>query len=234
MPWDFWLILAALAVLVPLRGRKRMHELLSAEPFGRRERLWLYAATIAFQWTITVIVAWRALARGLSAADLGLSLPNRAALTTLALAGSLVFGALQWLNMRRMGRLPAEKRGILQPLAERILPTSVTETVSFLLLAATAGLCEEFLYRGFVIAVILRAGLGGAVAVLASALLFGLAHTYQGRGGFASTLLLGLVFGAVRLAYISLLPPVCWHFAVDAVAGFAGARFLLRRPALSE
>lgn len=97
----------------------------------------------------------------------------------------------------------------------------------FLALAATAGLCEEFLYRGFAMAALTRAGLPAWGVVLLSSVLFGLAHLYQGRGGLLSTLVIGTVFGTARIAYDGLLPAIVWHFAVDAVAGLAGPRYLL-------
>lgn len=229
MPWDFWLIFIALGVLVPWRGRSRMAHLLALKEFRSSDRLFLYLATIVFQWTLAGIVAWRALARGLSLCDLGLCFSDAARMAGWAVAGSVVFGVLQWMNLRRMGRLPAEKRGILQPLAERIFPLRAAEAPPFLLLALTAGICEEFLYRGFALAALTRAGVPGWFAVFASAVLFGLAHLYQGRGGFVATSLLGVIFGFVRLAYTSLLPPVVWHFAVDAVAGFAAPYYLVRQ-----
>ena len=91
-------------------------------------------------------------------------------------------------------------------LAERILPQSSGELPSFLALAATAGLCEEFLYRGFVMAALSRAGLPVWGVVLLSSVLFGLAHLYQGRGGLVSTLAIGTVFGMARIAYDGLVP----------------------------
>jgi membrane protease YdiL (CAAX protease family) len=63
--------------------------------------------------------------------------------------------------------------------------------------------------------------------LLISSVLFGLAHAYQGRGGILGTLILGTVFGSVRILYDSLLPVICWHIAVDLVAGFAGRRYLI-------
>jgi membrane protease YdiL (CAAX protease family) len=63
--------------------------------------------------------------------------------------------------------------------------------------------------------------------VLLSSVLFGLAHLYQGRGGLLSTLVIGTVFGTARIAYDGLVPVVVWHFAVDAVAGVAGPKYLV-------
>jgi membrane protease YdiL (CAAX protease family) len=118
----------------------------------------------------------------------------------------------------------------MQTLAERIFPQSRKELAVFLALAVTAGLCEEFLYRGFAMAALTRAGLPSWGVVLLSSILFGLAHLYQGRGGLLSTLVIGTVFGTARIAYDGLLPAIVWHFAVDAVAGLAGPRYLLSSP----
>ena len=46
--------------------------------------------------------------------------------------------------------------------------------------------------------------------------------------GNQSTLIIGTVFGTARIAYDGLLPVMLWHFAVDAVAGVAGPKYLVR------
>jgi len=198
------------------------------------ERLVLYASTIAFQWLAVVIVGWRALARRYTAAELGLTLHNRTLLVTVGVFGAALIATLQWLNLRRVGRVPLKSRGSLQAIAERILPQSTIELLPYLALAVTAGLCEEFLYRGFAMAALTRTGLAAWLVVLASSLLFGLAHSYQGRGGMVMTFLVGLLLGWSRLAYASLVPAILWHTAVDVVAGTAGPRYLLRKAPVVE
>jgi len=229
MPWDIWLIFFVLGVILPWRGRMRMKKLLALPHVSAVERLALYASTIAFQWVAVAVVAWRAKAHGFTASQLGLTIPDGSRILVAALIGALIIAALQWLNLRRVGKLPVEARGSLQALAERILPQSTVELLPYLALAITAGLCEEFLYRGFAIAVFVHVGLQAWAAVLASSVLFGLAHSYQGRGGMMMTLVIGLVLGSSRLAYDSLVPAIFWHSAVDVVAGTAGPRYLKPR-----
>jgi membrane protease YdiL (CAAX protease family) len=228
MPWDFWLIFIALGALLPLRGRLRLEKLMTIPRVGRRERLSLYASTVGFQWLAVGVVAWRAWARGLTPDELGLVVHGRWRILITAIVGAATLGTLQWFNLRRMGRSSGKARKFLEVLAERILPQSPAELLPYLGLAATAGLCEEFLYRGFAMAALTRAGLPVWGVVLSSSILFGLAHLYQGRGGIASTLVIGTVFGAARIAYDGLLPVMLWHFAVDAVAGVAGPKYLVR------
>src|SRR5260221_1017048 len=227
MPWDIWVIFLVLGLVLPWRGRARMKKLLALPEVSTMERLILYASTIAFQWFAVAVVAWRAWAHGFTAFQLGLTIHDRTRILVAAIAGAATIAALQWLNLRRVGRIPVEARGSLQAIAERILPQSTVELLPYLALAITAGLCEEFLYRGFAMAVLVHVGLQAWAAVLVSSVLFGLAHSYQGRGGMVMTLLIGLVLGSSRLTYDSLVPAIFWHSAVDVVAGAAGPRYLV-------
>jgi membrane protease YdiL (CAAX protease family) len=87
----------------------------------------------------------------------------------------------------------------------------------FTVVGVTAGVCEEWLYRGFFLAVVaaLAGGLPTGVLVLVAALAFGLAHAYQGRAGVLTTGLLGGVMAALYLQTGSLLLPVLLHAAID-------------------
>ncbi len=228
MPWDIWLIFFVLGVILPWRGRVRMKKLLAMPHVSTMERLGLYASTIAFQWFAVAVVAWRARAHGFTASQLGLTIHNRTRILIASIVGAATIAALQWLNLRRVGKIPVEARGSLQAIAERILPQSTVELLPYLALAITAGLCEEFLYRGFAMAVLAHVGLQTWAVVLLSSVLFGLAHSYQGRGGIVMTLLIGLILGTSRIAYDSLVPAIFWHSAVDVVAGTAGPRYLTR------
>lgn len=230
MAWDIWLIFFVLAVILPWRGRMRLKKLMALPRVGTMERLVLYASTIAFQWLIVAVVAWRAWAHGYTAVELGLTTRGGTKLMIASVIGAATLGTLHWLNLRRVGRMPASARGVIQAIAERILPQSTVELPPFLALAITAGLCEEFLYRGFAMAVLARLGAAAWLSVLVSSILFGFAHLYQGRGGFVSTMLVGTVLGSGRIVYGSLVPVIFWHSAVDVVAGVAGPRYLATIP----
>jgi membrane protease YdiL (CAAX protease family) len=230
MPWDFWLIFFVLGVIFPWRGRVRMKKLLAMPQVSSMERLVLYASTIGFQWFAVAVVAWRAWAHGFTASQLGLVIHSRSRILVASIVGAATIAALQWLNLRRVGKIPLESRGPLQAIAERILPQSTIELLPYLALAITAGLCEEFLYRGFAMAALAHVGLQTWAVVLISSVLFGLAHSYQGRGGVVMTLIIGTILGSSRIAYDCLVPAIFWHGAVDVVAGTAGPRYLSQRP----
>src|SRR5258707_11865772 len=192
MPWDFWLIFFVLSVILPWRGRMRMKKLLAMPQVSTMERLILYTSTIAFQWFAVAVVAWRAWAHGFTASQLGLTIHDRTGILVASIVGAAAIAALQWLNLRRVGRIPAEARGSLQAIAERILPQSTVELLPYLALAITAGLFEEVFFRGFAMAALLPVGLQALAAVLVSFLLFLVSHSYQGHDGMVVTILLVL------------------------------------------
>ena len=234
MPWDILLIFFVLGVVVPWRGRVRLRQLLAKPRVESAERLSLYLSTIAFQWLAVAVAGWRAWAHGFTAPELGLVIHDRLQVAIIAISGAALIVTLQWFNLRRMGRSTSPLRGPLQALAQRILPQTPTEMIPFFALAVTAGLCEEFLYRGFAMASLSRAGLPVWSVVLLSSFIFGLAHLYQGRGGFAGTTILGILFGVARAKLGTLVPVVVWHMGVDLVAGIAGPRYLVRKEGTSE
>ena len=228
MPWDFWLIFLVLGVVIPWRGRVRLQRLLAQPAIGTKEKIALYGTTIAFQWLLFGVVAWRALARGLTFAELGFSRRVTGELVFLSLAGAVFLGALQWFNLRRMGRMSGPVPDFMRKLTEHIMPSKPVEFAPYCGLAITAGVCEEFLYRGFAMAALSRAGIVPWAIVAVSSILFGLAHAYQGKSGMLGTMVMGLVFGVSRIALQSLVPVMAWHSAVDVVAGIAGPRYLRR------
>jgi membrane protease YdiL (CAAX protease family) len=98
-----------------------------------------------------------------------------------------------------------------------LLPRTGPERRLFALVGVTAGVCEEWLYRGFFLAVVaaLAPGLPTGVLVVVAAVAFGLAHAYQGVSGVLTTGVLGGVLAALYLQTGSLLLPVLLHAVID-------------------
>src|SRR6266487_3198147 len=93
-------------------------------------------------------------------------------------------------------------------------------TVPVLLLgAARSGLLEEVIVCGYLLRRLDQLGWSKGRALWASALLRGAYHLYQGYGGFAGNVVLGLFFGRVYQRRGRTTPLVIAHFLIDAVAG---------------
>ena len=85
-------------------------------------------------------------------------------------------------------------------------------------LSPTAGLCEEFLYRGFLLAELTVWFHSAAWGVVLSSVAFGLAHSYQGLNGMVRAGLLGALLALPVVQLGSLFPSMTAHFLIDAAA----------------
>lgn len=131
------------------------------------------------------------------------------------------------LVLERRGWWPAESELVVLLLPE----TRLEKLAAVLVLAPTAAFCEEFLYRGYLLAQLSEWFQSLPWAWGVSSVAFGLAHTYQGPSGMLRAALLGalLTFPVVRLG--SLYPSMAAHFLIDALSlAWLGPRLLGRRP----
>lgn len=227
MPWDFVLILAVLGVLVPWRGAVRVRELLAAPALSTMDRLTIYASTIAMQWALAALVAWRCFAHGISLREVGIAVPYPGLTFAVTATLTLLLAAQQLFSLRALSRVPRAEQGFVGEMARKLLPQDSLEALAFVGLVVTVAVCEEFLYRGFVFIAFYRAfGDSAAAAIAGSALLFAAAHAYQGRRGIIVTFVVGLVFAGVRLWTGSLVAPMVAHLVTDLIAGLLAPRML--------
>ncbi len=207
------LLVIALPVASALQGRRFLS--LAATPRAKHIR---YARSMLIVWIITLMAAYALRLHGQSPADVGL-VPPRLAWEWLAGLAVVAFLALG-----------SSRRGALDPeYAERIrrvIPLTTADWIWFVPVAATAGLCEEFLYRGYALNVI--AQLTGRVVdgFVLSTIAFGLAHAYQGIRGILGTTIIGALFAAIYLLTGSLWPCIIGHFAQDIIGAYLIARRL--------
>jgi uncharacterized protein len=206
---------------------RRFEGRLRTDPGARRS---FYGRLLVLEWGLAVLalVVWLS-APGVTAAEVGLRWPQQwpGVLTAVVIALVLLFvvvstralrgGAL--LEAAEPARRPGDGRHSEPPghATLALLPRTSAERRLFTLVGITAGVCEEWLYRGFFLAVVaaLAGGLPTGVLVLLAAVAFGLAHAYQGRVGVVTTGVLGGVMAAVYLDTGSLLLPVLLHVLID-------------------
>jgi CAAX protease family protein len=235
--WDFTLILIVLGILVPWRGAVRVRRLLALHRLSSSQRLSLYASTIAFQWFLLAAIYWRSVSRQLSPSDLGLVVSSVGQTLPVALVFTALLCVNQWVGLRKIASVPADQRGFVFQFTQKIMPQTYAEALVFVALALTAGLSEEFIYRGFVFALFCRVFGGSTTAVVLAAVIssiwFAVAHSYQGRRGIATTFVVGMLFAGVRIWTGNVVPAMIGHVGVDLVAGLYAPRVLRSRPDLA-
>ncbi|HEY4950877.1 MAG TPA: CPBP family intramembrane glutamic endopeptidase [Candidatus Acidoferrales bacterium] len=185
---------------------------------GARARL--YRNSVAPQWVFTacIISLWVSRARPWTLLMLGPSTPLRLGIALASAALSVVLLPLQRRTLYARPNWPELVRRTLD-YAEPLVPRTTGEYRGMLVVALTAGVCEEFLFRGFVTWYFLAywpgSWLGMALAVIISAILFGFAHIYFGARQVWVSALAGLFFAGVVLAAGSLVPAMIMHAAMD-------------------
>jgi CAAX protease family protein len=98
-----------------------------------------------------------------------------------------------------------------------LLPSTREERRWWWLVCITAGICEEVVYRGFLLHYlhVLPFHLSFTWALVVSSLIFGIAHLYQGVMGAVQTAVIGAVLGAMFLASGTLWLPIVVHAVLD-------------------
>ncbi len=102
-------------------------------------------------------------------------------------------------------------------------PHGLAESVLWVALSISAGICEEFVYRGYFMRQFSAWFGGRGPGLFASALVFGLGHAYQGPWQvLLITVAYGLPMGALALLARGLGPSIVAHALEDVVAGLTG------------
>ena len=99
------------------------------------------------------------------------------------------------------------------PGVRSVVPATRSELPGFAAVSVTAGVCEELLFRGFVLWY-LDALLPAGWAIAGTVVVFGLGHAYQGARGVLFTAVVGGVALAAYLWTGSLVAPMVMHAAV--------------------
>jgi uncharacterized protein len=101
-----------------------------------------------------------------------------------------------------------------------LLPSTVAERLTWVLVAVSVGFCEEVVYRGYLQSQLTAFSASRAVGVIGQAVLFGLAHLEQGPQPALRIAGYGLLFGLLAQYRRSLLPSIVCHVCVDLAAVF--------------
>lgn len=123
-----------------------------------------------------------------------------------------------------MSRLPAPETA--RSLAI-LFPKTPLEVGVWLFTAASAGFCEELVFRGYVLRQLLALSDSTAAAVLGQGFVFGVMHAYQGWIPVLHITVLGILFGAMAVWRRTLRVGMVAHGWYDIWAGWL-ANVLLR------
>jgi uncharacterized protein len=216
------------------RYRRFKQEVASGDPQARTR---LYREALIFAWLSAGLAAialrfdWRTLnpnSLGLDGSGLlealtpaggfnkGFLLGGFFAIVT----GTIAMVVFLMLRNRRGGiALPsasASRWRRLMPDFAALAPVTKRERLLWVLVALSAGICEEIVFRGWLLFSLHNiAGLQGTLLLATAAAIFGLAHAYQKITGVILTTFVGLLLCVLYFKTGSLLVPIVLHCLID-------------------
>lgn len=183
----------------------------------------IYLGTMIYEWLLTGYVWWGLRRSGLSLRELIGGRWKRVGdfFFDIAIAVSAWFGTLLVIAMAAIA-MGMDHSGSIEEARKQIgflAPQSGLEVVLWICLSATAGFCEEVLFRGYLQMQFSRLLRNRWVAVVVVSILFGLGHGYEGPQRMLLIALLGLAFGIMSLLRNSLRPAMMAHTLQDTISG---------------
>jgi membrane protease YdiL (CAAX protease family) len=224
--------LAVLLVIVqPFRGRQRYQRLLARVATDPRARVDHYRRGIVAEWIGVAIVAVIGALTGRSAASIGLRAVDASSSVWSQVPAIVVVLAVGTVLFRRPSLRDALRRQARGFIA--LLPSTNEERLLFVPLAITAGVCEEILFRGFLVAYVawLWPHATNTELIAVTSIAFGFAHLYQGVFGVLVTGIVGVLLASMVLDGGSLLPAILVHALIDLRIIFLPELSSVRSPA---
>jgi membrane protease YdiL (CAAX protease family) len=212
--WHTGIVLAALTGLAAVSAHQ--HGLLAA---GSRAAS--YVVTIACEWLLFGLAAWGIRMGGVAISTVvgGRWSTPKLFLRDLGIGSLFLLGS----NAALAGLAAVLHPGRNANIA-RMLPHGGIEITLWIFLSLSAGICEEFVTRGYLqkqLSGILKNATAGLVT---QGVIFGAAHAYQGPKLMLIIAILGCMLGWLAQWRQSLRPGMLSHFLQDAIGGIIQGR----------
>ncbi len=213
-------ILLLLAVVFPIQGVRDFQVLARQTSEGDADaRVNFYKGYLKWLWPLTIgLLAWW-LSSGNGLKSIGL-IPVADGRQWIAIGVGVLVMLAQVIYLATVSRNADGLAEIRKQIGElsNLAPQTRTERRLFDMVSITAGVCEEILYRGLLLATLVSL-VGTWPAVAITSLIFGLGHAYQGISGIAKTGLIGLVLALLTVFSGSLFIAIVLHAVVDLTSG---------------
>lgn len=217
-----WHTITVIAILVAVSALgARSH---SMSPVGHpAHRAMGYITIMIFEWLLTAFIAWGISRRGFHLRDLiaGKWKKWTSPIRDLGLAVLFLLIADPIL-----GILAFSLKANATSATLNLFPRTPLEIALYVLLTMTAGFCEELIFRGYLQRQLSSLAHSATAGLILQAVVFGIAHGYQGVKFMFIIAVFGAMFGLLALWRRSLRPGIAAHFLQDCVLGLVGGHFI--------
>jgi membrane protease YdiL (CAAX protease family) len=190
--------------------------------WGNSLSLWIMAVVVMVVWYFSGRDLW----------DLGFRIPDFSGSLWIWL--TLMFCGGYVLDLWWKTSDPRRKLNLIDKFLKNtpFLPQNRYELNHFMLVAVSAGVCEEIVFRGYFIQYLMYftgdTMIGIAIAIAVPAAIFAFSHLYQGWDAVLKIVVLAVLFGVLFWTMKSLWWLIALHILLDAVGGFLALKILPR------
>ncbi|HVT98283.1 MAG TPA: CPBP family intramembrane glutamic endopeptidase [Acidobacteriaceae bacterium] len=213
-PWWHTALIVLLLVAASFLGARSAHRGAVAA-----HHLVRYSSGILMEWALLLLVWWGLRMKRVRFAELlGFRRGWNALMEDWLAAGvfwiaAMIVLAIVGLSLKAAG-LSAPQKTLMS-----IAPRTPLELLLWMMLSCSAGFCEEFVFRGYLLRQFSSLGAGLWLGVLCSSLLFGISHGYEGAAGMIAITVYGAMFCMLVFLRKSLRPGMIAHAWHDIFSG---------------
>jgi membrane protease YdiL (CAAX protease family) len=209
-------------LLAPILGFSLLGNIRPAQHTLSEHHAMRYVFTLVWEWVLAAIVVWGIhMRKGSLRQLLGERRP-----TLRDWRDDLILAAVFWIGASivlaavgitlKLAHLSSPQKTIAQ-----LAPQDTWQLVLWVLLSISAGICEELVFRGYLLQQFSRACRNVWAGVLISSLFFGIAHGYEGVSGMIAISIYGAMFCLLALKRGSLRTGMIAHAWHDIFSGIA-------------
>lgn len=227
--WADHILAFVFGIAIPFYAAYKRPKDLSGRHFESHQKKTIYLANSLslFLMALVIIIVWLLFKRPLS--ELGFKQINTInSWWWLTLLFVMLYTIDTWVAIRSKENL--EKTFNDRKNKTPFMPTKLQELPLYFLMCLSAGVFEEIIFRGFLVTYfmyLLSDIVSGEMwAVFLPAIVFSVAHYYQGSKAVLKILILSVLFGYIFILSDSLLIVMLLHFLVDAVGGLLTFKFM--------
>jgi membrane protease YdiL (CAAX protease family) len=209
------LLFGYLLFVAPIRGRTRYQRFRQEVAEDPSARLRYYRSSLPRKYALSFAVVALFFANHRDASGIRLATSAGATAFLLPIIIGVLLGAvlLKWRLRRPLSRVKLARS--LRNIAD-LLPRTVGERRTWVLVSITAGVTEELIYRGFVLCVLdhVLPSADTFTLLVIGGVIFGLVHLYQGVKGILLTGVVGVALGTVMVG-AGLFAAMVVHTLID-------------------
>jgi uncharacterized protein len=226
-PFPFWpdhLLAIIFGIILPLVTVSRTPKNFEGIVFTPRtkNRLYLSNSLALAVMALVIIIVWFWQSRRLGQLGFQSMQPSENLWIAWASIGIFIFiyTADVWYNFSAAKLMSTKERFALRT---PFLPNSFKELPVFLIMCLSAGIFEEIIFRGFLVtymqALLQQSPQANGIAIVLPALIFSVAHYYQGWHAVLKIFVMAVLFGMMFLHSQSIYIAMLLHTLVDVAGG---------------